>query len=77
MSIIRLTKTPAGKSKLVDQYGFCVATAPDATKESDLNFEKLYECWRILRLFPLEKLKEINEFNPEALITKDNFNHGK
>ncbi len=56
------TKTPAGKPKIVDYNGFSIATAPDATKESEQNIERLVLCYNLLKSYTIEELKFMPDF---------------
>lgn len=62
-SRLRLAKTKGGKSKIVDNNGFSVATAPDATDYSDLYMERLLLCYNILGQFDINYLRQMQRIN--------------
>jgi hypothetical protein len=53
-------KTKAGKPKLINVIGECIATAPDATWDSESNFKRLEKSYNLLSKYQLtdfDKLK--------------------
>lgn len=56
------SKTPTGKPKIIDNNGFSIANAPDATKESNEIFERLILCYNLLSKTTTEKLRELQQF---------------
>ena len=60
---LKLAKTAAGKNKIVDNNGFSIATAPDATKYSQLHTERLVLSYNILSQFDMEYLREMSIIN--------------
>jgi len=51
-----LTRTPAGKPKLADVNGFSVANSPDATRQTEEDFRRLFLCWQALENFPTDTI---------------------
>lgn len=53
------SKTPAGRPKIVDSYGFSIATGTDGTRESHERIERLVLCWNILSHISTWDLEDI------------------
>lgn len=62
-SKLKLSRTKGGKSKIVDNNGFSMATAPDATAHSTLYMERLLLCYNILGQFDINYLRQMTRIN--------------
>lgn len=54
-----ISKTPAGKPKIIDHNGFSIANAPDATNQSEAIFKRLILSYNIFSSASMDELGEI------------------